>query len=291
MAITKYPAALYGATLTASASANTVGAYVELVASLPADIKGIYVSTTGTSIANLRFLINLATGAAASEVVVVANLPVGSNTVVGANMLGVYIPIALAAGARLSANCQCQSGTSRTIGLVIQTVSASGSAVPVTYGAVTASTQGTVVDPGATPDTKGAYVQLTAATSADLDYLIVLVTLGVNSAMSDGSFSLDLATGAALSETIILPDLTFVTTTSEQCTPCVWAFPIDVPSGTRLSARAASTITDATDRLFEVVVVGVANSGFNGGATPGGAGGAGTLAGPVILGGGGVATF
>lgn len=273
MAITKYPAALYGATVSAGAAANTPGAYVELAASLGTDIVGFWLTAYAIT-PNRDWLVNIATGAAGAEVDAVSNLMIRANATL--NAMGVYVPLAVASGTRLSVNCQQASG-SGNLGIAIQVVSGTGSAVPTTYGATPATSRGTSIDPGATINTKGAYSEITPATTSACDWVIVMVsTSGNNFPTSGATFSLDLATGAAGAETVVLPDVTFVT--NNWPIPCVFSFPLSIGSGTRLAARAASSTNDAADRLFSVVVLAVTNSGLNGG----GGGGGGETAYPFV---------
>ena len=276
MAITRYPTpsgGTYNATLTASVTSNVKGAYVELAASLPAAAKGVMVMIQFGSAAGNSWLIDLSVGAAASEVVVVADLTYSNGSASIGNQIGVYVPVALAASARLAARCACSGGSSRTIEIAVQVVDGTSSAVPTTYGAVSASSQGTSIDPGAAANTKGNYTQLTASTSSALDWLIVIATCANNPNPSSGRWAFDIATGAAASEVVVVPDCSFSMDSSfDTLGPNVFCFPISIASGTRLAARAQSTVTDATDRVFQVEVIGVTNSGMNGGSGGGGGG-------------------
>lgn len=93
-----------------------------------------------------------------------------------------------------------------------------------------------VVTCDVTAHTKGAYTQIIASTSADIDTII----LRCNSSQSsvDTASLVDVAVGASGSESIIIADLAVGGHASYGIT-----IPISIPSGSRLSVRAQSVVT------------------------------------------------
>ena len=92
---------------------------------------------------------------------------------------------------------------------------------------------------------KGSYTEVFAALSNDTYGLMVLVHNSRTSA-ANRQIVLDIAIGAAGSEQVILPDLLVSNASLINGTGGVWYyFPIFVPAGTRVAARAQSNSTTA----------------------------------------------
>lgn len=275
MAYARYPAvsgATYAATVVTAVAANTKGAYTELTASTSADGSFWYVAALASSLVNQAYLLDIATGAAASETVIVANIPVYAGAASGSTA-SFIVPIDrdIASGTRLSARCQSESGGSDQLFVWIlhQDRALSSLSTVATYGANTATSFGTAVDAGATINTKGAYAELTASTSADHNVLVLIVTNPANTGPAIANFSLDIATGAASSEVIIVPDIAIRSDQSgDWFFPSVVRLPVDtISAGTRLACRCQSTTNDATDRVLSVALLGMTapTSGGGGG--------------------------
>ncbi len=261
---TQHQGSTYNTAITASASANAKGSYTQLVASLSGSVNGFFVIVSAVTTSNRSYLLDIATGGAGSETVIVANLPVQIGGDYHGGNFVVFVPLPISSGTRVAARCQSSTGSSQ-IFMSLLTVAGElsnllTSAVASTYGATTGTSRGTSIDPGAVADTKGTYVQMTAATSTsnNLKWLIVLVGNQSNAAMSVATWALDIATGAAASETVVVPDLIFSSSTAfDAVIPGFYCLPVDIANGTRIAARAKCTITDATDRLVDLVLIGV----------------------------------
>jgi len=249
-----------GTDVTASGTINTKGSYVQLTAASGIDAQGIWVIlTSGNNAANC--LVDIAVGAAASEQDIVSNLmlPVKHNAGAGAN-----IPIHVALGSRISARAQ-SSSVSDVINIAIQLMgntltSSSALGRCTTYGANTADSGGTEIDPGASANTKGAYVQIDGAISNPIKNMIVAVSpSGSNGQLTTAGWLIDVAVGAAASEQVVISNL-FVMTNGVHDTinpPLLGPFPVNIPSGSRIAVRAQSDTIDATDRLFDVAIYGL----------------------------------
>ena len=253
-----------GSFVTGSGSANTKGSYVEMDASTAFTVAWFLVQL-GHQAGSVTddFLIDIATGAAAAEVVIVDNLLCSILSTSETSCTPLLLPRAVASGTRLSVRCQQSStSTANVLGvhlLIAEHASIAGAASAVTYGAATGDSGGTSIDPGGSANTKGAYVEMSASSSADLNWFVIMTGTQENNARQNASFLMDLATGAAASEVINVPDLYFGTgITADLFNAGAWSLGVaPVSSGTRLSARASSETTDAADRLFDLVLVGL----------------------------------
>jgi hypothetical protein len=108
-------------------------------------------------------------------------------------------------------------------------------------GAVGANPYGTVVTTGAAEATKGTVVQLIASTSFDAYWVTVLATQ-YGLAATDSQGALDILIGAATEE-VWIPNLLMgfcsPTDSATGVGPKRWDFPLYLPAGTRIAARAA----------------------------------------------------
>jgi hypothetical protein len=92
----------------------------------------------------------------------------------------------------------------------------------------------------ATAHVKGAWTQIIGSTSADTSYLLIQVS-SVSTSATDTSTLLDLGTGASGSETAFASNICIGGAQS-----LLVAFPIKIPSGTRVAARIQSVIGSKT---------------------------------------------
>lgn len=253
-----------GQALTSGGSTHSKGSYVALFTSTSQAADGFLLTVTGMNdAADRRFLIDVAVGGAGSEVVILADQLVACFTYGTPLAQTYYVPIAIPAGSRVSARCQGSAATTQVF-VALHLVQGDWAAaidltspVAATYGVTSASTQGTTVDPGGAANTKGSYSQITAATSSTVNAKIAIVHVAQigNNGPVTANWRLDLATGGAGSETIIWPDLCVgARLLVPGIWPNVWVVPVDIPTGTRIAARAQCDITDATDRVFDVTV-------------------------------------
>ncbi len=265
-----------GVTITANASNNTKGSYTQLVASTPFACQMIQVSIqAGTSAADITYLLDIATGGAGSETDIVANLLVDNQNTISANesVRQFIVPIAIASGVRLSARCQCSTG-SDTLEIAVTLISTNGApglTSAVTVGASTGTSRGTQIDPGGTANTKGSWVQMVASTASTYQWLMLMMdNFGQTSPAASARWAIDIGTGGAGSEVVLVPDLRVARgTTPIVCAPTMYPILTYIPSGTRVAVRASCSINTATSRLFDAAIVfGVApvESGSGGGA-------------------------
>lgn len=247
--------------LTAHASAHTKGVYTELIASTAYDCDGLLCMTCGSA-ASVGAMVDVAVGAAGSEIVIFPNFLVGST---GRVVQWFHIPVSVPAGSRIAARCQgVTGGTAVTIQAhVIRRGgwhTPSGGRIEA-LGANTATTRGKVIDPGAVLNTLGAWAELSAATAQDISAVHLFLGNGGNTAPTDLStngFRVQLGIGAAGSEVLALGSLGFGSSSTGAYGPLpLFWFPLSIPAGSRVAARALANTTDATDRLFDLVAYGL----------------------------------
>ena len=121
-----------------------------------------------------------------------------------------------------------------------------------TLGATTASSSATLVTASSSANTKGAYAQLSAATSYDSAWVAVTI----NKPSTAAKYLVDIATGAASSETVIIANLLYNPRSSASvATAKTYLFPVSIPKGTRISARSQCSTTSSRTLQVEVVLI------------------------------------
>jgi len=263
-----------GTFVVGSGTGNTKGSYVELDASTAVTVAW-FLAQFGHQSGSLagEGLIDIAIGAAASEVVLIANINCGFNlSRFPINKPPILFPVNIASGIRIAARCQISITSTAnilTIFLIIAAHSSiTGSSVADTLGADTSDSGGTQIDPGASANTKGAYTQMVASSANLYNWLAINVGQQGNTARTDAGFLLDISTGAAASEVVLIPDVWFaIDAATDVITGANWSIGVNnIAASTRIAARAQSQTNDATDRLFDLILF-----GFNI-PVPGGAG-------------------
>lgn len=240
-----------------SATPDTKGAWVEVVAATPHDADGLLLATTQSSSAALSHLLDFGIGAAASETVIVPDWLVA----IGARMTAyMTVPIDLPAGSRIAARCQ---GSAASTQLQVRAMTLRGGLLStppagrvIAIGTDATDSGGTVIDPGGTTNTYGAWTELTATTTAEI--VAVRICLGMREnaapAATTPAYYLDLGVGAAASEQPLIEAFPFSSTASGDFGaggPHFW-LPVSIPAGSRIAARARAGTNDATDRLFDL---------------------------------------
>lgn len=242
-------------TCTASATPHTWGSWVEIDPSLSGDIDQIRLVLTAATSANATdtsTLLQIGTGGSGAET---AWATVG----VGYAQAGraITIPGRIASGTRVAVRCQ-SAAASKSVAAVYtfhKPKELTFSGAPITWGADTATSRGiTLTAPGST-NTKGAWTTISASTSAAITALAVTAQAAGGTALnSDGGVLIDLAVGASSSEVVVISDLFLLSSASEWYTVLTsMTYGIDIPAGSRVSARYARSSTGNT---VDLIVVG-----------------------------------
>lgn len=246
----------YSSAVASRGAANAKGAYAQLLAATGFRYDAITLNMVAEGGGGQTFLVDIAMGAAASEVVIVPNILFDNARAVYQSGMDLTLPIAVPAGVRLSARCQEAGGAgTREVRVVVSGLAGGANYQPATcgaainYGAITASTNGVLVDPGAVANTWGAWTELTAATSQD--HAGVAAVLGTNKqtgVLKDSSYEFQIGIGAAAAEVAIAQWLASLTSSNNAMKPCTHTIGASIPSGTRLAMRSkclASGVAEA----------------------------------------------
>jgi hypothetical protein len=117
---------------------------------------------------------------------------------------------------------------------------------PSDVGADAGASTGITLTAHATIHTKNAtWTELVATTAHETTF--VVVTLSQTS--SNGSFMVDIGVGASTAEVTLIPNLFVRNAVVGQQHPAVYAFPLAIPKGTRVSARCQSSVTVLTIKV------------------------------------------
>jgi hypothetical protein len=223
-----------GTIITASGSNNTKGSYTTLIAATAHPAGGMFIILGGANTSGGAYLIDLAIGAAASEQIIVPDLFYHAQA--DSTYMYAYLPISIPAGVRVSARVACSSA-SRTVRVNVVLVSGEAiEAAATAYGTDAANSRGTQVTASGSTNTKGSWTQLTAATTAEHKWCIVMMR-----SFSGQQAILDLGTGAGGSEQMVVPNMNLRDSSSGD--PVAYAFPLRIPKGTRVAARCAATVS------------------------------------------------
>jgi hypothetical protein len=251
----------YVTNLVQPAAANTKGSYVEIDASIPYDSEGLIIEFAGLSYASDN-LFDIAIGAISSEIDIISNILI-SQTAAFQVSRRFEFPLKIKAGTRISGKSQGTSTSANNFRISVHLLRGSwsysrGLAVCDTYGANTGDSGGIVIDPGATPDTKSAWVEISSGISRDIKGFILCIGNRNNATRGSVSsyWNVDVGVGAEGLEKIIFPDWMLCTYSgSDMLLPNFTPFiPIHLLSGLRIAVRVASDVIDPTDRLIDVVI-------------------------------------
>lgn len=264
--------------LAAPAGANTKPtAWTTVAASTDHAADGFYIQPN-TSSTQSSFLVDVAWCAAgmsdSSLQVVLENLCIAGNGGGGGGsnihpMGQTFVPAKIPANSRIAARVQCSTG-SATVRFPLMIAGGGFYCMLSQYlregsntavGVNLAASRGMQIDPGGSANAKGTWTELGRLERA-AKALIVCVNQE-NSAPATAFFRLDIGRGTE--REVIVPDL-FVGTAvgasntgegaqGDGLSPLIFC---DLQAGDVLAARTMSSITDATDRILQVSVLGFA---------------------------------
>ena len=236
----------YGLDITTGA-ANTKGNWYEACASIPSGVCGVCVNLLHGGYS--EYLYDLGIGAEGSETAIIHNMPRQNQSSAAYRLNASFLfPIALPAGERLSLRAQATSASKGCAASVILLTSSFLSHQPAgkvfTYGANTADSGGTSIDPGESANTKPVnYTEISSSVDANLSGIIIAVAGNGNGSRSEYGWLLDVAIGSAGNEVNIVENYCLnCHQSNDYVTPAVSFFmPVSIPDGSRLSARAVSS--------------------------------------------------
>lgn len=250
-----------GTVVAPNATAHTKGAWVELIASTNFDYESFQIVIRKVS--GVDYLVDLGIGSSGNEEVIVSNFPVMPNVNTQQMMTQYDFPVNIPTGSRIAVRCQASFASAGTLNITGQGLSGSfnrstGLSKVVDYGTNISTTNLTPVDAGAVANTKGSWIEIVAATSKDSKGIFLCTGTNSNFSLSTAGFFIDIGIGAAASEQIIVPNAHILThSTLDASIPNVRYYPMQIPDGTRITARMQSSTTDATDRILSICILGV----------------------------------
>lgn len=270
------PAQTYFNDIAAPVSANTKNTTWETIVSDTAHDTDVALIAFNNLSTQSSFLVDVAWCGAgqpdSSLTVVLENLCIAGNGGAGGGT-GLHpvgltlLPMQIPAGSRIAARTQCSSG-SQSFRMPITICGGGFYSMISQYlrermcsyvGVNLAASRGTQVDPGGSAGAKGTWTEL-GRLEKPMKAMVVCVNQE-NAAASTAHFRLDISRGT--DREVILPDYycgTAVGTSNsgeglqgEGLSPLLF---VDLQAGDTLAARLQSSITDATDRILHVSVVG-----------------------------------
>ncbi len=250
-----------GIVLAANSSADTKGAYAEILTILENDSQGLYIKFSHEDTGS-TFLVDIAIGAVSSETIIINNLFIQTFSSPFLGECVVFLPIAITNGSRISARCQSSTGSDE-IRISINSAQAKGSSVGFgtceTIGADTANSKGTQIDAGGVANTKGSYSQISASIGGDYKYVAIAVQADGDFLISeDCRHLIDIASGAAAAEVVLFGDFVYANDASghHANTKAIIGIPLKIASGSRIAMRSQSNSIAADSRLIDAVVYG-----------------------------------
>lgn len=228
-------------TVTASSTANTVGAWVQLLADTAttetASLLMLFATNTTAAATDTGMLVDIGTGAAGSEVVRVPSLAISQQA-----SIHTAIPVRIPGSTRVAARIQ-SSVVSRTASLQVALLTSPFfDRLPLSVdvlGTSTATSVGTAMS-----GSSGTWVEITSSTTKDYQALVVVPSVSDVNSGANATVRYDLGIGAAGSEVAVSASHWLYSTTpavtvpSGQMPPGLGGvFGGYVPAGSRIAVR------------------------------------------------------
>lgn len=245
----------------APAGANTKGSWVQLAAATARDAFCLYLNTQDGGDTGRDSLYDIGFGSSGGEVAVIENL---MHTFQGTFVAGFstphLLPLFIPAGSRVAARHACSTG-STNLGMSAMLCNQPMPGWPrrplyQAMGHDAADSGGTSIEPGGSANTKGSWVQL-GFTDFRTRFLQVMIGSQRNGTMQTANWAVDIGYGppsgpiTTVIENYLIGSISNWDNIFPRSSPTFHCY---IPAGSRIVARAQSTTTDATDRLFDVVL-------------------------------------
>ncbi len=261
-----------GTGCTKSGTAHTKGSWEVLLTAANNTVEADWIVLQVTaSDDSMAFLLDIGVGDSGSEKVLIPNLLHDqSQQAFFSNMVTQTwsFPLHISAGTRISARCQGTGTFTRDMLVSGQLIEGDmmfgpGYSKCEAWGVSTAGTSGDSIDPGTMVDTLGAWSALEATTNIEAKALVVSFGNQLNNERTvTFGWLTDIGVGALDSEEVLIPQIFHHNGYSGVAAFSHGPhgiFPVNIATGERVSARAQCGITEATDRLFDIVIYAVGN--------------------------------
>lgn len=268
---TSVGAAAFGTAVTSGGSANTYGSWTLLKSALnyAAEYCTVLLANNFTAATTQNAYVDIGIGSSAADVQPIVGKLCGSHAAAGIGK-SYFLPLRIPPGLNIYARHQ-NTVASKNISVQLNTFG--GNMNPGSYpnfsqivplGAVTASTTGTAITPGAT-GAEGAWTQIVASTTSDYGGLMVSGLFNVDTTMTANLITtFDIGIGASGQEKSVgenvlvhMPAGQVATANDERVVSVSFPTLIGVPTGSRICVRASgSTTADASN---SVIVLGFAH--------------------------------
>jgi hypothetical protein len=261
-----------GTIVTANSTINSMGPWVQIGAANTAnDISWIVIGIDVANSVTNAMLVNIGIGASGSVNTVINDLscaPTANQDLSSWGSSLYSFPLQIQANNALWAQCQASTASATccitVLGFEGSFLASEGCAGIDTYGANTANSFGTALDPGASAETKGSWVSMVTSTGKDICGLFgcidpqgqttgaantqaYLIDIGIGSSGSQNTIVSNYPYQSSRYSTIVgIPDKTNIP-----------FFPINIPAGTNIWARCQCNQTTATVRIIGLTLYGV----------------------------------
>ncbi len=244
--------------LTSSATAHVKGAYTELVTATDFECIALCLYFL-PSFSTRQFLIDIAIGPGTSEQVIIANILAPRYGIFDGNQTNIIVPFNIPTGTRIAARIQTDGVGAATFEIGCCPIYAGfdpekGYDRCETFGANAGTTRGTVIDCGGTAHTFGSFVQITASLNSNCRGMMVSCGNNGNAAPANTEFIINIARGTG--DEIVVPGIEMYAIAGN-ANLHGWlngVFPVSIPAGQKVSAQAMCSVTNATDRQFDLVL-------------------------------------
>jgi hypothetical protein len=240
--------------VTSGATAYTKGAWAQVVAATPFDAAGFFINGANNgSSTGFAMAIDVAIGPAGQEQVILSDWSC-------CTFHHAFFPLAIPAGSRIAERCGTKLGAGQYWASIVLVDGDFEQQAPLgvctTYGFSEANYLGTAIDPGGTPNTKGAWSQIVAATTYDISAVVVVWDSQL-AAGATGRGLIDLGIGPAGQEQVLIPNLFASLAGNNTVNPQLTeVMEVEIPAGSRLAMRAQSTNNALATRVFGATLYG-----------------------------------
>lgn len=233
----------------ASATVNTPGNWVQMHASAPFPVSTVTLFTGNTGIftaaQNSQTLFDIGLGASGSEQLLVQDVAIGG----AAQFTTWHFPLTVPTGSRLALRLRSAVASKACIfGMMLY---GGGSGMEsgyraTTYGAVPASSRGTVLATPGAANVKAAWTVISASTTAAMRWLVVGLAAPDTATSSASNGLVDIGVGTAGVEAVGIANIPYRTSTSEDILAAApMTYPVKLPAGSRLVARIQASVAAA----------------------------------------------